>query len=161
MFKKGDVAVYPAHGVGVIEAVEKKTISGKEQKFYIMKIMGNGMTIMVPTDNVDQVGLRGIISDREVTKVYNILKAKKNASIDSQTWNRRYREYMDRIKTGSVYEVASVLRDLFLLKVGKDLSFGERRMMDIAKTLLVKELSIVQEMPEEHVEKKIESIFQI
>ena len=116
MFKKGDVAVYPAHGVGVIEAIEEKTISGKEQKFYIMKIMGNGMTIMVPTDNVKQVGLRGIISDKEVTKVYNILKAKKNASIDSQTWNRRYREYMDRIKTGSVYEVASVLRDLFLLK---------------------------------------------
>jgi len=161
MFKKGDVAVYPAHGVGVIEAIEKKTISGKEQKFYIMKIMGNGMTIMVPIDNVKQVGLRGIISDKEVTKVYNILKTKKNASIDSQTWNRRYREYMDRIKTGSVYEVASVLRDLFLLKVGKDLSFGERRMMDIAKTLLVKELSIVQKMPEEHVEKKIESIFQV
>jgi CarD family transcriptional regulator len=161
MFKKGDVAVYPAHGVGTIEAIEKKTISGKEQKFYIMKIMGNGMTIMVPTDNVKQVGLRGIISDKEVKKVYNILKAKKNASIESQTWNRRYREYMDRIKTGSVFEVASVLRDLFLLKVGKDLSFGERRMMDIAKTLLVKELSIVQEMPEEHVEKKIESIFQV
>ena len=159
MFKTGDLAVYPAHGVGVIESVEEKEISGKDQKFYIMRVMGNGMTIMIPTDNVDQVGLRKVISCKEVSKVYKILKDKKSERPDTQTWNRRYRDYMERIKTGSVFEVATVLRDLFLLRVGKALSFGERRMMDIAKSLLVKELSIAEAKSEDNVEKKIESIF--
>jgi len=159
MFKTGDLAVYPAHGVGVIESVEEKEISGKDQKFYIMRVMGNGMTIMIPTDNVDQVGLRKVISCKEVSKVYKILKDKKSERPDTQTWNRRYRDYMERIKTGSVFEVATVLRDLFLLRVGKALSFGERRMMDIAKSLLVKELSIAEAKSEDNVEKKINSIF--
>ena len=159
MFKTGDLAVYPAHGVGVIESVEEKEISGKDQKFYIMRVMGNGMTIMIPTDNVDQVGLRKVISCKEVSKVYKILKDKKSERPDTQTWNRRYRDYMERIKTGSVFEVATVLRDLFLLRVGKALSFGERRMMDIAKSLLVKELSISEAKSEDNVEKKINSIF--
>ena len=160
MFKVGDMAVYPTHGVGRIEAIEEKKISDRDQKFYIMKILGNGMTIMIPIDNIEQVGLRGIISNKDASKVYKILKDKKNQSVDTQTWNRRYREYMERIKTGSVYEVATVLRDLFLLRLVKDLSFGERRMMDIAKSLLIKELSIAQAMSEDHVEKNIESIFQ-
>jgi len=158
-FKVGDMAVYPTHGVGVIEAVEFKKISGNDQKFYIMRILGNGMTIMIPTDNIDQVGLRGIISSKDASKVYKILKDKKCKPSDSQTWNRRYREYMDRLKTGSAYEVATVLRDLFLLKVGKELSFGERRMMDIAKGLLVKELSVAQALSEERIESNIEAIF--
>ena len=160
MFKKGDMAVYPTHGVGIIEAVEEKSLSDRKQKFYIMRILGNGMTIMVPTDNVEQVGMRSVISNKDALKVYKILKDKKSAPTDSQTWNRRYREYMDRIKTGSVYEVAAVLRDLFLLKIGKDLSFGERRMMDIAKGLLVKELSIAQKTSEDLVEKNIAAIFE-
>lgn len=159
-FKVGDMAVYPTHGVGVIESIEKKKINDTDQKFYIMRILGNGMTIMIPTANTDQVGLRGIISHKDAAKVYKILKQKKPANVDTQTWNRRYREYMERIKTGSVYEVATVLRDLFLLKVGKDLSFGERRMMDIAKTLLIKELSIAQKTTEDAVEKNIRSIFE-
>jgi len=160
MFKAGDMAVYPAHGVGVIEAVEEKSISGQNQKFYIMRVLANGMTIMIPTDKADQVGLRRVITFKEVTKVYKILKDKKHEQVDAQTWNRRYRDYMERIKTGSVFEVATVLRDLFLLKTGKDLSFGERRMMDIAKTLLVKELSVAQAVSEDHVEKHIEAIFE-
>jgi CarD family transcriptional regulator len=160
MFKTGDMAVYPSHGVGIIEGIEEKTISGEDQKFYIMRVLGNGMTIMIPTDKAEAVGLRSIISYKEVSRVYKILKDKKTETVDTQTWNRRYRDYMERIKTGSVFEVATVLRDLFLLKLGKDLSFGERRLMDIAKSLLVKELSIVQEVSEDHIEKNIESIFE-
>ncbi len=160
MFKQGDMAVYPAHGVGIIESIEEKTISGKDQKFYMLRVLGNGMTIMIPTENVKQVGLRKVVACKDVTKVYKILKDKKAKPVDTQTWNRRYRDYMERIKTGSVFEVATVLRDLFLLRLGKDLSFGERRMMDIAKTLLVKELSIAQDLPEDNVEKNIESIFE-
>jgi CarD family transcriptional regulator len=158
MFKVGDRAVYPAHGVGVIDAIETKNISGREQKFYILRLFSNGMTILIPTDNALQVGLRGIVSDKEVTRVYKILREKAIPS-DSQTWNRRYREYMEKIRTGSVFEVASVLRDLLLLRLGKDLSFGERRMLDMAKGLLVKELSVAQKSTEEHIEKHIEGLF--
>jgi CarD family transcriptional regulator len=158
LFKIGDMAVYPSHGVGIIDKIETKNLSGKEQKFYILRLLSNGMTIMIPTDNVEQVGLRGIVTNREISKVYKILKEKSVPS-DSQTWNRRYREYMEKIRTGSVFEVAEVLRDLLLLRIGKDLSFGERRMLDMAKGLLVKELSIAQKSPEDRIEKHIEALF--
>jgi len=158
LFKIGDMAVYPSHGVGVIDAIESRNLSGKVQKFYILRLLSNGMTIMIPTDNVEQVGLRGIVASREISKVYKILK-EKTAPSDSQTWNRRYREYMEKIRTGSAFEVAEVLRDLLLLRIGKDLSFGERRMLDMAKGLLVKELSIAQKSPEDRIEKHIEALF--
>ena len=158
MFKIGDMAVYPTHGVGIIESIESKEISGDKQTFYVLRVLGNGMTIMIPTDNADSVGLRQIISQKQVSKVYKILK-KKDIEIDAQTWNRRYREYVEKIKTGSIFEVAGVLRDLFLLRLGKDLSFGERRMLDTARNLLIKELSIVKKSTEEGIEKEIKRIF--
>ena len=157
-FVKGDMAVYPAHGVGLIEAIEMETVGGIDQAFYVMKILDNDMTIMIPTATSENVGLRAIISKDEVKKVINILK-ERDIKISSQTWNRRYRDYMEKIKTGSVYEVASVLRDLFLLKVDKDLSYGERKMMDTAKSLLVKELSLARNVDEEKVEEQIEKLF--
>jgi CarD family transcriptional regulator len=126
MFDVGDLAVYPAHGVGVIEKIESQEISGCRQDFYVMRILENDMIIMIPKNNVNNVGLREIIGEGEVRKLYTILK-KKDVVIDNQTWNRRYREYMDKIKTGSVFEVAEVYRDLLMLKVEKDLSFGERK----------------------------------
>ncbi len=158
MFVEGDMAVYPAHGVGLIRSIEKQTIGGIDQAFYVMKILDNDMTIMIPTATSENVGLRAIISKEEVKKVIDILK-ERDIKISSQTWNRRYRDYMEKIKTGSVYEVAVVLRDLFLLKVDKDLSYGERKMMDTAKSLLVKELSLARKVDEERVEKQIEKLF--
>ncbi len=158
MFKVGDLAVYPAHGVGVIEAIENKEVMGKKQSFYVMKIMGNGMKIMIPTMSVKAVGLREIILEKEIPKVYEILK-NKDVTIDKQTWNKRYREYLERIKTGSVFEIASVLRDLFILKSDKNLSFGERKMMDTAKNLLVKELSVATNAQQSEVEHNLQKIF--
>ncbi len=157
-FKEGDKAVYPAHGVGEIRAIETREISGSKQTFYIMKILDNGMTIMVPTNNVKSVGLREIIDEDQVDEVYEIL-GERDISVDNQTWNRRYREYMDKIKTGSVYEIAEVLRDLSLLKKQKELSFGERKLLDTARTLLVKELAIAQGMKEQDILKKVDKIF--
>lgn len=157
-FKVGDVAVYPAHGVGKIDSIEEREIAGNKHKFYIMKIMDTGMTIMVPTGNVRNVGLREVINPSEVDIVYAILR-ERDISINEQTWNRRYREYMDKIKTGSIYEIAEVLRDLMLLRYEKELSFGERKMLDTACTLIVKELAIAQEMAEEDVEEEIDEIF--
>ena len=124
-FRVGDLAVYPAHGVAQITGIETREISSSKQTFYILKILDNGMKIMIPMNKVGSVGLREIIGDKEVRKVYTILR-EKEVSVDSTTWNRRYREYMDKIKTGSVFEIAEVLRDLYLLRSDQDLSFGER-----------------------------------
>jgi CarD family transcriptional regulator len=157
-FKVGDKAVYPAHGVGEVKSIESKEIMGAKQTFYVLQILDSGMKIMVPTGNVNAVGLREVISDSEVDDVYEILK-QRDVHIDNQTWNRRYREYMDKIKTGSVYEIAEVLRDLSILKFKKELSFGERKMLDTAKSLLVKELAICEGREEEEIEEEISEIF--
>src|SRR5512136_222808 len=124
MFKIGDLAVYPAHGVGIIESIEIRDISGSKQEFYILKILDSNMTIMIPLQNVDSVGLRQVISAGEVPKIFDILRAKVGAA-ENQNWNRRYREYMDKIKTGSLFDLAEVLRDLCMLREDKELSFGE------------------------------------
>jgi CarD family transcriptional regulator len=158
VFAKGDMAVYPAHGVGVIKAVEKKTIGGVDQAFYVLEILDNSMRILIPTEGSKNVGLRAIVNKNEVRDVLDIL-ADRTVELGAQTWNRRYRDYMEKIKTGSVHEVAVVLRDLFLLSVDKDLSYGERKMLDTAKNLIVKELSLAQETEEAAVSKTIEAIF--
>jgi CarD family transcriptional regulator len=125
-----------------------------------MKILENNMTIMIPVNNVESVGVRDIIDDEEVAKVYAIMK-KRDIPADNQTWNRRYREYMEKIKTGSLYEVAEVLRDLYLLKVDKELSFGERKMLDTAQSLLLKELSIAKKTDENAIMSDIKAIFNL
>lgn len=158
-FKVGDIAVYPAHGVTKVHAIEHREFSGQKQKFYILKVMDNGMTIMVPTAKVKSVGLREVINEEQVDAVYQILR-ERDVTIDNQTWNRRYREYMDKIKTGSVYEIAEVLRDLSMLRYEKELSFGERKMLDTARTLLIKELAIAQDEEEADVAEEIDGIFQ-
>lgn len=160
MFKVGDLAVYPAQGVGVIEAIENREVMGNRQLFYIMKIMGNGMKIMIPMKGADAVGLREVIAETEIPKVYAILR-NKDVTIDKQTWNKRYREYLEKIKTGSVFEIAGVLRDLFILKSDKNLSFGERKMMDTAKSLLIKEISVASNSEETKIEQDLKMIFPI
>lgn len=159
IFKVGDNAVYPSHGVGVVRGVQVKDVGGNKKYFYILQLHHNGSTILIPTDKVKDVGLRSIISEKDVPKIYKILKAKEEAT-DAQTWNRRYREYMEKIKTGSIFEIAEVLRDLYRLKFDKDLSFGERKMLDTAKSLLVKELSLAQRIKEEDVEDELKDLFE-
>ena len=158
MFGIGKLAVYPAHGVGIIEAIEERVVSGNAQKFYIMRILDTNMTLMIPVDNIHNVGLREVINVKDIPKIYAILK-ERHVPPENQPWNRRYRDYMEKIKTGSVYEIAQVLRDLTLLKNGKELSFGERKMLDTARNLLIKELSIAQNITEDVVEKDILSFF--
>jgi CarD family transcriptional regulator len=161
VFQAGDLAVYPAHGVGRIEAIESRMVNGEQHDFYIMKVLENSMVIMIPTSNVVSVGLREVITEEDIPKVYAVMTDKKKDDLnDSQTWNRRYREYMDKIKTGSLYEVAEVFRDLFLLKLSKDLSFGERKLYDTAQGLLVRELSTARKTDEKTILSEIESLFE-
>jgi len=158
-FQVGDLAVYPAHGVGEIQAIESRVVNGEKHDFYIMKVLENGMVIMIPISNVESVGLRDIISKKDVPRVYDVMKSRKDGLPDNQTWNRRYRDYMDKIKTGSLYDVAEVFRDLSLLKLTKDLSFGERKLYDTAQVLLVRELSTAKDTDEDTIISELESLF--
>jgi CarD family transcriptional regulator len=138
--------------------VKEVFVAGVNHTFYVLEILENGMTIMIPTSSSKNVGLRAIVSKQQVGEVIDILEDR-TTELGSQTWNRRYRDYMEKIKTGSVHEVAEVLRDLFLLSVDKDLSYGEKKMLDTAKSLLVKELSLAEKIEEASVSKRIETIF--
>lgn len=157
MFKEGDLAVYPAHGVGIIDAIEEKSFSGTEKMFYILRILDSDTTIMIPVSNIHSVGLRQLISDGEIEKIYSILN-NQEIKISPQPWNQRYREYMDRIKTGSVEEVAKVLRNLCVLQCEKGLSFGERKIMEMAQNLLVQEIAVATKAEETTIRKKITNI---
>ncbi len=157
-FNVGDKAVYPAQGVAEVVGIDQKEISGKIQKFYVLRVLDSDMRILVPVDKAEQVGLREVVQEDQIREVYDILKDQE-IHIDKQTWNRRYRGFMEKIKTGSLFEVAEVFRDLYRLKATKTLSFGERRMLDTAKNLIVKELSVAKNTTEVKVEKELEKIF--
>lgn len=158
-FNVGDNAVYPGHGVGRITAIDSKEIMGVKYIFYTLQILETGMKIMIPKNNVKNVGLRPLISKDEANEVMKILTESSKVKVDNQTWNRRYREYMEKIKTGSVFEIAQVLRDLYVLKVDKELSFGERKMLDTARSLLMKELSLVANKDEFENQENVKAIF--
>lgn len=157
MFQIGQLAVYPAHGVGRIESVQEREVSGAPEKFYIMRLLDTEMIIMIPTGNARNIGLRDVIDNQAVSEIYEILRSRPGR-LNNQTWNRRYRDYMDKIKTGSPFRVAEVLRDLTLLKTEKDLSFGERKMLDTARNLLIKELSLVNEKEETEIEAHLQEL---
>ncbi len=143
MFRVGDKAVYPAHGVGEILAVEKRDIMGNPMEVYVMRIMDRDMTIIVPTAKSSDVGLRQVMDHEEVDSVFQVLRQRKKVN-DSQTWNRRFREYSDKIRTGSAVEIAKVLRDLYMLRSGKSLSYGEKRMLNTAMDLLSQEIAVAK-----------------
>jgi CarD family transcriptional regulator len=156
--KIGDQAVYPAHGVGEVTAIENREILGHKQTFYIVRMLANGMTIMVPTNNVGNVGLRAVIGKDQVDRVFKTLR-KQDSPVATTTWNRRYREYMEKISTGGALEVAEVLRDLYLVKGDKDLSFCELKLWDTARELLIKELAAAMACDDGEIELELEKIF--
>ena len=139
VFQVGEKVVYPTHGVGTVEAIEEREVSGVPQAFYVLRIHGNGMRVMVPTQNAERVGLRQIIAKEDVRKVMAILR--KNDVEICPNWNRRFKDNLERIKTGSLFEVALVLRKLILLQRERSLSFGEKKMLENVSQLLVSEIS--------------------
>ena len=155
-FKVGDKAVYPAHGVGVIQKIESKDICGAMHKFYVLQILSSGATLMVPINATDRAGMRGLISKKEISGVFTILKSP--GKISKTTWNRRFREFSEKLRTGSVADIAEVLRDLNSLQNDKDLSFGEKKMMDKAREMIVSEISAASAKREDLVEKELNAI---
>ena len=158
-FKVGDKAVYPAQGVAEVVSIEEKDIAGNRQQFYVLKILDTDRKIMVPVSNAKNVGLRPPISEVDIREIFVILK-EQTIAFDNQTWNRRYRGFMDKIKTGSVFDVAEVMRDLYRLRAEKSLSFGERKMLETARNLIVKEIAVARRKSEEKIQAEIEEIFE-
>ncbi len=153
----GDKAVYPGHGVGEIVSIEIKKIGGQELSFYILKILATDLKIMIPTNNVKSTGVRELIKENEIPEVYGILK-QQDVKIDNIAWNKRFKDYNEKLKSGSIFEVAEVLRDLYVLKKTKELSFGEKRMYEMAINLISQEISIVKSLAQEDIIEEIESI---
>lgn len=156
MFDIGEYVVCPGHGVGQLSNVETKEVGDEKLSFYIVKIISNGMTIMVPTENKE--GIRSLVSDKDVEDVF-VLLADHDVKVDNSTWNRRHREYIAKVKTGSLLEIADVLRQLLLLKETKKLSFGEKKMLDQCKELLVQEMVLSAGGAEAEYATKIDSCF--
>ena len=156
MYNLGDYVVCPGHGVGQILGVETRELNGELKQYFSVKIISNGMKIMVPKESKD--GIRGLVTEEEISEVFNLL-ADHDVKIDTSTWNRRYRDYMTKVKTGSLLEIADVLRALLLLKVSKKLSFGEKKMLDQCKELIVKEIAISRGKGEKEISVKIDQIF--
>jgi CarD family transcriptional regulator len=159
-FKVGDKAVHPAHGVGEVTAIEEREIGGTRAKFYILRILDNGMKVMVPTGAATQVGLRFVMSDKEANGILSTMRAREVA-VDVQPWSRRFRVYTEMIKSGAPIEIAKVLRDMNRLKFDKELSFGERRLLDQARSLLLKELALAKKKTEPEMAAEIQRIFSV
>ena len=154
MFNIGDKVVYPMHGAGLIEAIEEKEVLGQKQKYYIMKLPIGEMKVMVPMDNVEEVGLREIIDDDGISRVVEVLKGDKSKM--STNWNRRYRANMEKIRSGDIFEVAEVVRNLAIRDAEKGLSTGERKMLDNARQILISELVLAQDSTEELIEELLD-----
>ena len=157
MFNVGDRVVYPMQGAGVIESIEEKEVLGERQKYYIMRLPIGDMKVMIPLENVGDIGLREVINEAEVTKVFELLEG--DQSKMSSNWNRRYRANMEKIKTGDIYEVAEVVRNLYIRDIRKGLSTGERKMLDSAKQILISELVLAENTDEEEARNRLDSVF--
>lgn len=147
MFKVGDKVVYPMHGAGIIEAIEEKEILGETRAYYIMHLPVGNIKVMVPMSSAKEVGIREVIDEQGANRVLEILQD--DGNVDLTNWNHRYRANLDKMKSGDIYELADVVRQLMLRDGGKGLSTGERKMLDNAKQMLVSELVLVKEMDED------------
>ncbi len=154
MFNVGDKIVYPMHGAGTIDSIEEKNILGENQAYYIIKMPGE-VKVMVPTSKAEQIGVRNIIGKEEAEKVISILGEDETEM--SQNWNKRYRDNMEKMKSGSVYEVADVVRNLSFKQKEKGLSTGEKKMLSNAKQILVSELVLAEHASQDEVEELIDN----
>ncbi len=156
MFSIGDKVVYPSHGAGTIIDIESKEILGKKREYFVLSLPIGEMKVMLPIDNIDNLGLREISSSDIIPKVYDILAAKKSDM--SNNWNRRYRNNQEKIKTGDIYEVAKVVKDLMIMENEKGLSTGEKKMLLNTKQILVSEIALINDKEWSEVEEEIDKI---
>jgi len=154
MYNVGDKVVYPMHGAGVIDSIEEKEVLGEKQSYYILKMPGE-VKVMVPTSTAEQHGIRNIIDKTEAEKVFNILEQDETEM--EKNWNKRYRDNMDKMKSGNIYEIADVVRNLSFKQKEKGLSTGEKKMLHNAKQILVSELVLAEHATQDEVEELVEN----
>ena len=163
MFKVGDKIVYPMHGAGTIESIEEKEVLGEKQKYYIMKMPVGDIKVMVPTKTAEMIGVRDVIGNETAQGVLDVLSS--NTTVMSANWNKRYRDNMEKMKSGDIYEVADVVRNLTFKQKEKGLATGEKKMLNNAKQILVSELVLAEASDKDAIEKlindKIEESFSL
>jgi CarD family transcriptional regulator len=155
-FQVGDRAVYPAHGVAEVVAIEAKEIAGNRKDFYVLKVIHSEMKLMIPCDGADRAGLREVASPEIAAEVFEVLSSSEVA-VKPGPWNRRFREYTELVNSGRLVEVAKVYRDLWRIRPTRELSYGERRLLDHSRNLLVAELSLARSVTPEEIEAQLES----
>jgi CarD family transcriptional regulator len=162
VFSAGDIVVYPAQGVGKIESIDQKIVGDASCAFYIVRILSNDITLMVPVNNAPNVGLRALTSLEHARSILDGFADHQSFSgYTGQNWNRRYREYTERLKSSKLTDVANVLHELLLIGRGKELSFGERRLLEQAMSLVSGELAIVLNNSEQIVREAIQQAFEL
>jgi len=160
VFSVNELVVYPAQGVGTVERIENQEIGGDKADFYIVRIMANNVTLMVPVSNAVNVGLRKVCSKKKGQAILKSLEDRSDfTGYSGQNWNRRYREYSDKLKSGDLADVAYVLKELLLIGKDKDLSFGEHRLLEQAMGLMTMELAYALNRDADAVREEIESLF--
>ncbi|MCP2598357.1 hypothetical protein NLC82_04100 [Candidatus Aminicenantes bacterium AC-335-A11] len=157
-FKVGEKIIYPSHGLAVIEKIEEKTILGEKTIFYHVRIIANNTIVLVPAENADEMGIRRPIMEDEVEEVFNFLRNGDTELI--KNWKGRYKEHLEKMRSGSIYDTITVLKNLFYLSLIKPLSFREKKMMERARSLIAWEISEVKNIPCSEIEKKIDEILE-
>lgn len=152
MFTIGDKIVYPMHGAGVIKSVEQRELDGTKVDYFILEMLSSDMKVMIPSDNLEKVGVRHIVAKKSISQVEAVLKDRPENKMKQITWNRRFNMYVDKLKTGNILEVADVVRTLSVQETDKKLSTGERRLLNTAKHILLSEVMLVKGADETKVE---------
>lgn len=154
MFNVGDHIVYPMHGAGTIDSIEEKDILGEKQSYYILKMPGE-VKVMVPTSRAEEIGVRSVIDKTSADKVFAILQEDETEM--AMNWNKRYRDNMEKMKSGDIYEIADVVRNLSFKQKEKGLSTGEKKMLTNAKQILISELVLAEQVPQEEMENIVDN----
>jgi CarD family transcriptional regulator len=144
MFKVGDKVVYPMHGAGVIEAIEEREVFGQTKRYFVLQLPVPEMQVMVPCDNLEQTGLRRVVNESVLSKVLEVLQARKSVMV--KNWNLRYRANLEKIRSGNVLELAEVVRNLSHWHRERGLSGGERKMLENARQILVSEIILARDL---------------
>ena len=156
-FRVGDKVVYPHHGAATVEGFQDREMEGSTRKYYILRLSYGDLTLMVPTDGADDVGLRGVVQKDEVDSVFQILKSKKQAPSPSN-WSRRFKNHVEKLRSGDIYQVAEVVKNLTLRDKDKGLSAGEKRMLSKARQILVSELTFALNSNEDKAEALLDEV---
>ena len=155
-YKVGEKVIYPNQGVGVIEEICTKSIAGRPEEFYLLRIISNNSTVMIPTGNVDHVGVRRLCNQKQLKVLFKILR--EDANEHNPDWKNRYKANVQRMNSGSIFEVAKVLKNLFFLSFQKNLSFREKKMFDRARQLVVSEIATVKDQPVNEVQESVDGL---